>query len=1035
MRLLTVWMTMWLSVSLAAEQAVRPVTPRLTVSAGERQYLAFRSGRSARERVFTVRSSQPEILAVQGRLTFLPGRDLAFLALDPLRAGQAVLSVGDARCTVRVRANAIGGPAVRILSPLLGAVLWGKIQATARVGGTASIRRIEWRLDGRLIGQGRSIELVAGGAAGPRLLELRVTDRLGRTSEDACRVLFAPPAAARPLAQAALLRSDAPSLRTQLTVASAGYYQVVLRATGNSAVFPWVEVMRLRTTLTTGSVTTRGRQARHAIGSPFRLSRGTQWISLFYRNNGHGTADNNRRVLRIEQLEIRRVGDRPPDVQQPDVALYCSAVGGEVGGAFRIWASARDAGGLASLAIELDGVVVARRAGRELLYQVPADALLPGRHLIQAVAVDRAGNRNGSRRLVLQRLPYRGRAPETHWLQPTSEALADPEALGGRSWRLPAKVVVRVRRAGRYRLRLIAQAAWPQRVRISTGERSVSLRVTAPAFAPSSSATITLGHGKHTLSIGRSSVGLLGLELQRQARDDRAPWAEIVYPAAGATVGPGEMVLARVSDNDRVALVELLCDGRVISRSSREGLAGLWLHGRGLSPGRHSLQLRVTDVSGNLFLSSTRSVRLRAAGSRMTRTERAIHLLRRLGLGSNPSELALLLRDGESRWWREQLGQRQPAFAEFHATEHWLPSTPAGLRRSTLAFCRYTRGVVRERLANFFDNHFNTSIDKTGLLREWDEREVFRRLALGRFAALLRASSRSPAMLTYLDNTRNRRGRLNENFARELLELHTLGVGGGYAQSDVEAVARIFTGWGVARVEGHPWWRFRFSAADHDGGAKRALGIRFDAARSSVDGTKLLRILAAHPATAQRMAHKLTAALVADDPPARLVRRARRAYLASGGEIRAVIRALVEAPSFFDRRYLGAKLADPFELVLGLSRGRLAAFHLTGLDHMLASMGQPLFGCNSPDGYPERAAAWMGSAALLGRWNFAEYLAARMRLEVPPGSREMWLDDLSASLLGRPLRPVSLRAVLASGARTRREIAALILQMPEAQRH
>jgi uncharacterized protein (DUF1800 family) len=313
------------------------------------------------------------------------------------------------------------------------------------------------------------------------------------------------------------------------------------------------------------------------------------------------------------------------------------------------------------------------------------------------------------------------------------------------------------------------------------------------------------------------------------------------------------------------------------------------------------------------------------------------------------------------------------------------------LKRSAdqVAMAQLTRHVLSERqveevMVDFWTNHFNVFAQK-GLVRlfagDYVERAI-RPNALGRFEDLLIATAKHPAMLIYLDNAQSvaaregRRRGLNENYARELLELHTLGVDGGYAQKDVIDVARVLTGWSVRRPkEGGLGFTFRKGA--HDDGEKTILGERFPAGGNDEEGIRLLKMLAHHPATAQHLAKKLCARFVADDPPADCVETAARAYRNSDGKIGDVLRAIFDHPSFWQADNRGRKLKTPLELVASALRvldarpdGSLK------LAEVLARLGEPILRESVPTGYPEAEEDWASSGAMLSRMSFASMLAS-----------------------------------------------------------
>ncbi len=355
---------------------------------------------------------------------------------------------------------------------------------------------------------------------------------------------------------------------------------------------------------------------------------------------------------------------------------------------------------------------------------------------------------------------------------------------------------------------------------------------------------------------------------------------------------------------------------------------------------------------------------------------------------------------------------------------------------------RVLRAVATERqleevLVDFWLNHFSVFGTKNAQMRYYlaqYEREVIRPNALGKFRDLLGAVATSPAMLTYLDNFQStadtgrptlgrpmeraiadrrrqqvlrqnpalanvagRRG-LNENYARELLELHTLGVDGGYTQQDVIEVARAFTGWTVRppALAGND--DFLFNPLNHDAGEKKVLGTTLRAGRGVDDGEQVLDLLAAHPSTARFIAHKLAVRFVSDEPPAALVERAAAVFTKTKGDIREVVRTIITSPEFFSADAYRAKVKSPFELVVSAARATGAAPDRSPQTaQMIAALGQPVFGRQTPDGWPETADEWINTGAILNRINFGVAVAAG---RLPGVSARSW--PLMQELAGRP---------------------------------
>lgn len=448
---------------------------------------------------------------------------------------------------------------------------------------------------------------------------------------------------------------------------------------------------------------------------------------------------------------------------------------------------------------------------------------------------------------------------------------------------------------------------------------------------------------------------------------------------------------------------------------------------------------------------------LQLPASPLTPDQQILHVLNRLGYGPRPGDVDRMRAMGIAAYIERQLDPRRipdPAVEQALAGYPVLalgtaelvrdyPLPPPQVRQrlasgemsrrevmemypaerrpvvvaAQLQAARVTRAVMSERqleevMVGFWFNHFNVYAQK-GPVR-WMvpayEREAIRPHALGRFRDLVLATARHPAMLFYLDNwvsaradfvvpggpNAGRRVGLNENYARELLELHTLGVDGGYTQQDVIEVARCFTGWSIDRPQQGGGFVFRPLA--HDRGAKRVLGQAIAAGGGQEDGERVIDILVRHESTARFVSAKLARRFVSDDPPAALVERAAATFRRSDGDIRAVLATIFTSPEFWSAEAYRAKIKTPLEVVASAVRaldGRIAAAGAgenaraggISLARAVGRLGEPLYEAQPPTGYPDRAEAWVNSGALLGRMNFALGLAHNRfpgaRVDVP----------------------------------------------------
>ena len=321
----------------------------------------------------------------------------------------------------------------------------------------------------------------------------------------------------------------------------------------------------------------------------------------------------------------------------------------------------------------------------------------------------------------------------------------------------------------------------------------------------------------------------------------------------------------------------------------------------------------------------------------------------------------------------------------------------------------YARAQLQEVMTDFWLNHFNVYLRKNENMPYYlasYQRDVIRSHALGKFEDLLEAVAHSPAMLIYLDNAEsmgphsraaerakhiplrnpNRKAPegINENYARELMELHTLGVNGGYTQADVIQAARVLTGWTVDQPQ--RGGGFQFNENRHEPGTEKVLGKKFKD-HGERQGEELLHMLATRPATAQFLSREIADRFVSDDPPQALVDRMAKAYLKSDGDISTVLRTLYRSPEFWSQDAYRAKVKTPLEYAVSAVRASDADItNMQPLIGALRNMGMPLYGCIPPTGYKWDAADWVSTGALVTRMNFALALAAN-RL---PGIKTDW---------------------------------------------
>jgi len=383
---------------------------------------------------------------------------------------------------------------------------------------------------------------------------------------------------------------------------------------------------------------------------------------------------------------------------------------------------------------------------------------------------------------------------------------------------------------------------------------------------------------------------------------------------------------------------------------------------------------------------------------------------------------------------------------------------PYDLDEAKLYRAIYSNRQLEEQMADFWFNHFNVYIDKGAdrILTTAYERDAIRPHVFGKFRDLLEATAESPAMLFYLDNWQSvspdreqagrrfakRKGKqargLNENYARELMELHTLGVDGGYTQKDIIEVARCFTGWTISQP--NRGGEFIYNDRVHDKGEKIVLGVKIPAGGGRDDAEKVLDILARHPSTARFISTKLAKKFVADDPPPALIERMAKTLHDTDGDIRAVMSVMLDSKEFFSEGAFRAKVKTPLELVVSAARATNAQVDFAmPLATQIAQLGEPLYRKIEPTGYSSANAEWVNSAALLARMNFALALTANRVAgsKVDAGSFE---NDPSAVarqvLFHDPTQQTldSIQKALAQKEPTPEMVVGLVLGSPDFQR-
>ncbi len=582
------------------------------------------------------------------------------------------------------------------------------------------------------------------------------------------------------------------------------------------------------------------------------------------------------------------------------------------------------------------------------------------------------------------------------------------------------------------------------------------------------SLVVTFANDAFAEAAGDRNLYLQAVTLSPRAPegDETPPEVHIAWPPEGHETWNADALVADAFDISGIAAAEMLVDGIAtgirLEPAGKPGRLVFPVLLRGLPTGAHTLAVRATDGAGNAVDSGSVGFRiLERAASHTGRYARAVHLLNRFAYGPDPQELAAVLTEGEERWLEDRLRRPfdHPAEAEAMASARTLyPANdneydPA-VRVMHLAMT--TRNPARTRLVQWVENHFSTWSRKVGMMLEWRDHVTFRRLGAAPFADLLFASASSPTMLLYLDQQYSFAHNLNENYAREIMELHTLGVHGGYTQKDVTTLARLLTGWTFSDegdgYSGGPdtGHTFRFDPALHENGEERFLGMAFAKERPGRRWERprlAIEQLAAHPSTARFVCRKLAEHYVALPAPDGLVDDLVRVFEETGGDLAAQLLAIARHPSFWEEGRK-EKVATPFDLAVRVARAAETPLTEQALE-FLARCAHQIWDRATPDGYPEEDRAYTDTNTLIQRWRYvrtnagaiAAVVPASMRNPEEPATapwRQTLVDLLALRLTGRLLGGESNRAalgVLEATQGTREEIvlqaAAFVAQLPE----
>jgi uncharacterized protein (DUF1800 family) len=427
-----------------------------------------------------------------------------------------------------------------------------------------------------------------------------------------------------------------------------------------------------------------------------------------------------------------------------------------------------------------------------------------------------------------------------------------------------------------------------------------------------------------------------------------------------------------------------------------------------------------------------------APARKLTASEAAQHVLSRLAFGGRPGQFAQVARAGWKSWATAQL---DPAAIHDRPLEERLARECPSLSYSLAQLEGLSRGVERQEqrearerikdelrtavllravhserqfqevIVDFWRNHLNVDVNKVPFLATHYEEHVLRRHAFDKFENLLLASAKHPAMLVYLDNYVSNRQGVNENYARELMELHTLGVDNGYTQGDVEALARVLTGWTCgwqASTSGSDDYTFYFSDRAHDASAATIVGLEIGGSGGMSDGEAAIRHIARHENTSRFIAGKLCRYLVSDSPPPELIDRVATVFRQTEGDLREVYRAIIFDPEFTSAANFRAKVKTPFEFLVSVLRTTDADVKSPKrVFKELQLMGQPIYECLEPTGYSDAREAWLDPGVMVYRWNVSIQLVTG-KLDGVSGGAEFVEPILQAPAADRPRKVMEL---------------------------
>ena len=512
------------------------------------------------------------------------------------------------------------------------------------------------------------------------------------------------------------------------------------------------------------------------------------------------------------------------------------------------------------------------------------------------------------------------------------------------------------------------------------------------AWTPLNSVDFSEGQKFITITLDDGQAALGGISIDNAKFLDAAPPSfQVLYPKSGSKLSAdGDAIIVNAFDDLKLSHFEVQIDGTKtpfafpVSRDA--GSMIFHLPENLLEKGSHKIEVVAIDTSGKQTRSPAISVEIRE-GDKSTLDlpfPRAIRLANRLALGPDSQTMISILTQGEEAWIAAETtnswGSAHDQLIEAYARVLFSDTNDYNLRGRVITHLLASRNPVRSRFTLFAQNHFSTWIAKTGAGAKWRENQEFRDAGITRFHDLLLTSATSPAMMVYLDQQNSLALQLNENYAREVMELHTVGVHGGYQQSDVTSLAHLLTGWGAQREAtmdgGAVDYNYRFSPYLNEEKAQTIFGLTIPASSSpdTADDriTQTIEMLACRPETARFIAGKLAAHYVGVPVNSEIADAMSREYLRTNGDLRRMIAVMIKSPHFMAVD-LAPKVMTPIEY--GVAMQRISnSFHPWAVIGLADRSGRNLFDRASPDGYPETNEEYADSNYQLQKWSYCKEL-------------------------------------------------------------